>query len=115
MDRQERLKMLNELSAITVHVHICMYASLLFDIVLLSILPFTTNRAVCNETIFSVFNILLIRTVSSSSFGLVKDFYFLFLLLLFSCCCCCFCYCCYCCCCCFRQILTIAVNQGVQA
>ena len=111
MDKQERLKMLNEPSAITVHVHMCMYASLLFDIVLLSILPFTTDRAVCDETIFSVFNILLIRTVSSSSFGLVKEFSFLFLLLLFSCCCC---YCC-CCCCCFRQILTIAVSQGVQA
>ena len=78
--------MLNELSAITGHVHICIWASLLFDIVLLSILPFTTDRAVCDETIFSVFNILLIRTVSSSSFGLVKEFYFLFLLLLFSCC-----------------------------
>ena len=75
MDKQERLKMLNEPSAITVHVHMCMYASLLFDIVLLSILPFTTDRAVCDETIFSVFNILLIRTVSSSSFGLVKEFY----------------------------------------
>ena len=118
MDRQERLKMSNEVSEITVNVYLYRYASLFFDVLHLLVLPFTTDRAICDEKIFSVFNILFIRSVlsikfncSSSSLGIVKEFYLLFLLLMFSCCCC---YCC-CCCCCFRQILTIAVSQGVQA
>ena len=60
MDRQERLKMSNELSIITVHVYIYMQNILLFDVVLLSVLPFTTDRVICDETISSVFNNLFI-------------------------------------------------------
>ena len=55
MDRQERLKMSNEVSEITVNVYLYRYANLFFDVLLLSILPFTTDRAICDEKIFPFF------------------------------------------------------------